>query len=195
MFFTTRGVVYKLKGYQIPQASRQAKGTAIVNLLPLENDEKISAMIPIKDFEDGKYATFITKTGIVKKTNVMDYSKIRNGGLCAIDLDENDELIRVKLTDNTQDIIIATHDGYAIRFNETEVRSTGRTTRGVMGIQLHDGDYAIGASVALPDSQLLTVTDNGYGKKTPLDEYRIQSRGGKGIFTYRLTEKKANLPV
>ena len=123
--------MYKLKGYQIPEASRQAKGTAIVNLLPLENDEKISAMIPIKDFEDGKYLTFITKNGIVKKTNVMDYSKIRNGGLRAIDLDENDELIRVKLTDNTQDIIIATHDGYAIRFNETEVRSTGRTTRGV----------------------------------------------------------------
>ena len=160
LFFTTRGVVYKLKGYQIPEASRQAKGTAIVNLLPLENDEKISAMIPIKDFEDGKYLTFI---------------------------------IRVKLTDNTQDIIIATHDGYAIRFNETEVRSTGRTTRGVMGIRLHDGDYVIGASVALPDSQLLTVTENGYGKKTPLDEYRIQSRGGKGIFTYRITEKTGKL--
>ena len=123
----------------------------------------------------------------------MDYSKIRNGGLRAIDLDENDELIRVKLTDNTQDIIIATHDGYAIRFNETEVRSTGRTTRGVMGIRLHDGDYVIGASVALPDSQLLTVTENGYGKKTPLDEYRIQSRGGKGIFTYRITEKTGKL--
>ena len=193
MFFTTHGVVYKLKGYQIPEASRQAKGTAIVNLLPLENDEKISAMIPIKDFEDGKYLTFITKNGIVKKTNVMDYSKIRNGGLRAIDLDENDELIRVKLTDNTQDIIIATHDGYAIRFNETEVRSTGRTTRGVMGIRLHNGDYVIGASVALPDSQLLTVTENGYGKKTPLDEYRIQSRGGKGIFTYRITEKTGKL--
>ena len=193
LFFTTHGVVYKLKGYQIPEASRQAKGTAIVNLLPLENDEKISAMIPIKDFEDGKYLTFITKNGIVKKTNVMDYSKIRNGGLRAIDLDENDELIRVKLTDNTQDIIIATHDGYAIRFNETEVRSTGRTTRGVMGIRLHDGDYVIGASVALPDSQLLTVTENGYGKKTPLDEYRIQSRGGKGIFTYRITEKTGKL--
>ena len=193
LFFTTHGVVYKLKGYQIPEASRQAKGTAIVNLLPLENDEKISAMIPIKDFEDGKYLTFITKNGIVKKTNVMDYSKIRNGGLRAIDLDENDELIRVKLTDNTQDIIIATHDGYAIRFNETEVRSTGRTTRGVMGIRLHNGDYVIGASVALPDSQLLTVTENGYGKKTPLDEYRIQSRGGKGIFTYRITEKTGKL--
>lgn len=193
LFFTTRGVVYKLKGYQIPEASRQAKGTAIVNLLPLENDESISAMIPIKDFEDGKYLTFITRNGIVKKTNVMDYSKIRNGGLRAIALDDNDELIRVKLTDNTQDIILGTHDGYAIRFNETEVRSTGRTTRGVMGIRLHDGDYVIGASLAIPNSQLLTVTENGYGKKTPLDEYRIQSRGGKGIFTYRITDKTGKL--
>lgn len=193
LFFTTKGIVYKLRGYQIPEASRQAKGTAIVNLLPIESDEKVTAMIPIKEFEDGKFLTFITRNGIIKKTNVMDYSRIRNGGLRAIDLDENDELIRVKLTDNTQDIILGTHDGYAIRFNEKEVRSTGRTTRGVMGIRLHSGDYVIGASVALPHSQLLTVTENGYGKKTPLDEYRIQSRGGKGIFTYRITDKTGKL--
>ena len=191
LFFTTHGVVYKLKGYQIPEASRQAKGTAIVNLLPLENDEKISAMIPIKDFEDGKYLTFITKNGIVKKTNVMDYSKIRNGGLRAIDLDENDELIRVKLTDNTQDIIIATHDGYAIRFNETEVRSTGRTTRGVMGIRLHDGDYVIGASVALPDSQLLTVT----ARKHRLTSIVFSQEAVKVFLLIVLPRKQANLPV
>jgi DNA gyrase subunit A len=193
LFFTTKGIVYKLRGYQIPEASRQAKGMAIVNLLPIENGEKVTAMIPIKEFEDGKFLTFITRNGIVKKTNVMDYSRIRAGGLRAIDLDEDDELIRVKLTDNTQDIILGTHDGYAIRFNETEVRSTGRTTRGVKGITLHDGDYVIGASTLLPNSQLLTVTENGYGKKTPLDEYRIQSRGGKGIFTYRITEKTGKL--
>lgn len=193
LFFTTKGVVYKLKGYQIPEAGRQAKGTAIVNLLPIETDEKVSAMIPIKDFEAGKYLTFITRNGIIKKTNVMDYSKIRQSGLRAIELDEGDELIRVKLTDNEQDIIIGTHDGYAIRFKEDEVRSTGRTTRGVMGIRLHEGDYVIGASVALPDSQLLTVTENGYGKKTPLEEYRIQSRGGKGIYTYRITDKTGKL--
>ena len=193
LFFTSKGNVYKLRGYQIPEASRQAKGMAIVNLLPIESGEKVTAMIPIKDFEDGKYLTFITRNGIIKKTNVMDYSRIRNSGLRAIDLDEGDELIRVKLTDNTQDIIIGTHDGYAIRFNEKEVRSTGRTTRGVMGIRLHSGDYVIGASVALPNSELLTITENGYGKKTPLDEYRIQSRGGMGIFTYKITEKTGKL--
>ncbi len=193
LFFTTKGIVYKLRGYQIPEASRQAKGMAIVNLLPIESDEKVTAMIPIKEFEDGKFLTFITRNGIIKKTNVMDYSRIRNGGLRAIDLDEDDELIRVKLTDDTKDIFIGTHDGYAIRFNEKEVRSTGRTTRGVKAITLHEGDYVIGASVAPEGSQLLTVTENGYGKKTPLDEYRIQSRGGKGIFTYRITDKTGKL--
>ncbi len=193
LFFTNRGVVYKLRGYQITEAGRTAKGSAIVNLLPLESDEKVTAMIPIKEFEDGKFLTFVTRNGIVKKTGLMDYSRIRNGGLRAIELDEGDELIRVKVTDNTQDIILATHDGYAIRFNEKEVRSTGRTTRGVMGIRLHSGDYVIGASVPREGSQLLTVTENGYGKKTPLDEYRIQSRGGKGIFTYRITDKTGKL--
>jgi DNA gyrase subunit A len=193
LFFTNRGYVYKLKGYQIPEASRQAKGMAIVNLLPIESDEKITAMIAIKDFEEGKYLTFITRNGIVKKTGFMDYSRIRNGGLRAIDLDEGDKLIRVELTDGDNDIILATHDGYAIRFNEQNVRSTGRTTRGVMGIRLHEGDYVIGASLATPNTQLLTITENGYGKKTPLDEYRIQTRGGLGIFTYRITEKTGKL--
>ncbi len=193
LFFTDKGVVYKLRGYQITEAGRQAKGSAIVNLLPIESGEKVTAMIPIKEFEDGKFLTFITRNGVVKKTGLMDYSRIRNNGLRAIDLDEGDELIRVKITDGEQDIILATHDGYAIRFNEKEVRSTGRTTRGVRGIRLHEGDYVIGASVILPDSELLTVTENGYGKKTPIDEYRIQSRGGKGIFTYRITEKTGKL--
>ena len=193
LFFTNRGYVYKLKGYQIPEASRQAKGMAIVNLLPIEGDEKITAMIAIKDFEDGKYLTFITQNGLVKKTGFMDYSRIRNGGLRAIDLNEGDKLIRVELTDGNNDIIIATHDGYAIRFNEQNVRSTGRTTRGVMGIRLHEGDYVIGASLVREGTQLLTITENGYGKKTPLDEYRIQTRGGLGIFTYRITEKTGKL--
>ena len=193
LFFTTRGVVYKLRGYQIPEASRQAKGTAIVNLLPLESDEKITAMIPIKEFEDGNYLTFVTKNGIIKKTNLMDYSRIRNGGLRAISLDEGDELIRVHLTDGTKDVILSTHDGYAIRFNESEVRHTGRTTRGVKGITLRQGDYIIGFSLVKEGSQLLAVTENGYGKKTALDEYRKQSRGGKGIFTYKITEKTGKL--
>lgn len=193
LFFTSRGYVYKLRGYQIPEASRQAKGTAIVNLLPIESGEKVTAMIALKDFEDDKYLTFVTRGGIIKKTGLMDYSKIRNGGLRAIDLADGDELIRVELTDGTNDIFIATHDGYAIRFNENDVRSTGRTTRGVMGIRLHKNDYVIGAALASKDTQLLTVTENGYGKKTPLDEYRIQSRGGLGIFTYRITDKTGKL--
>lgn len=193
LFFTTKGIVYKLKGYQIPEAGRQAKGMAIVNLLPIETDEKVTAMIAIKDFEEGKYLTFITRNGVVKKTPVMDYSKIRSGGLRAINIDEDDELIRVKLTDNEQDLILGTHDGYAIRFGVSQVRQTGRTTRGVKGIDLRNGDYVIGASTALPETQLLTVTENGYGKKTPLDEYRIQSRGGKGIFTYKITDKTGKL--
>ncbi len=193
LFFTTKGVVYKLRGYQIPEEGRTAKGMAIVNLLPIEGDEKVTAMIPIKDFEDGNYLTFITKNGVIKKTNVMDYSRIRSKGLRAIDLDDNDELILVKLTDGNQDIFLGTHNGYAIRFSEKDVRSTGRATRGVKGITLHSGDYVIGASVALPGSRLLAVTENGYGKKTPLEEYRIQSRGGKGIFTYKITEKTGKL--
>ena len=189
LFFSTRGVVYRLKGYQIPEAGRQAKGTAIVNLLPLEPEEKITTMIPISDFEEGKFLTFITKNGTVKKTDLMDYARIRSGGLRAIELADGDELIRVKLTDNNQHIIIGTHDGYAIRFHETDVRPMGRTAHGVRGIRLNEGDYVVGASVALENSQLLVVTENGYGKKTSLDEYKVQTRGGKGIFTYRITDK------
>ncbi len=189
LFFSTRGVVYRLKGYQIPEAGRQAKGTAIVNLLPLEPEEKITTMIPISDFEEGKFLTFITKNGTVKKTDLMDYARIRSGGLRAIELADGDELIRVKLTDNNQHIIIGTHDGYAIRFHETDVRPMGRTAHGVRGIRLNEGDYVVGASVALKNSQLLVVTENGYGKKTSLDEYKVQTRGGKGIFTYRITDK------
>lgn len=189
LFFTTRGIVYRLKGYQIPEAGRQARGTAIVNLLPLEPDEKITAMIPISDFEDGKYLMFVTKNGTVKKTDLMDYARIRAGGLRAIELAEGDELMVVKLTDNRQNLIIGTHDGMAICFHEQDVRPMGRTARGVRGIRLNEGDFVVGASICLENSQLLVVTENGYGKKTPLDEYKIQTRGGKGVFTYRITDK------
>lgn len=193
LFFTTAGVVYQLKGYQIPEAGRQAKGTAIVNLLPLDNNEKISAMIPISEFEDGKYLTFITKQGTVKKTDLMSYSKIRTNGLRAIELAEGDELIKVALTNGGENIIIATHNGYAIRFNETDVRPMGRTARGVRGIRLSQNDYVIGASVAKDNTSLLVVTENGYGKKTALGEYNVQSRGGKGVFTYKITDKTGKL--
>ena len=189
LFFTTKGMVYKLKGYQLPEAGRQAKGSAIVNLLPLESDEKISATIAVADFEDGKYLTFITKKGMIKKTDLMDYSKIRNGGLRAIELNEGDELIKVSITDDTKDIIVGTHEGMAIRFKETDVRPTGRITRGVRAVRLNENDYVVGASIAEENSTLLVVTENGYGKKTDLGEYRMQSRGGKGIFTYKITDK------
>ncbi|MDY3929986.1 MAG: DNA gyrase subunit A [Clostridia bacterium] len=189
LFFTTRGIVYRLKGYQIPEAGRQAKGTAIVNLLPLESGEKITAMIPIKDFEDGNYLTFVTRKGTIKKTGVMDYSRIRNGGLRAIELVEGDSLINVLLTDGTKHIIIGTRNGMAIRFNENDVRAMGRTTRGVRGITIKQDDYVVGACLAEEDKELLVVTENGFGKKTELSEYKVQNRGGKGILTYRLTDK------
>lgn len=193
LFFTTRGIVYRLKGYQLPEATRQAKGTAIVNLLPLEQDEKITAMIPVPVFENGYYLTFVTKDGLVKKTDIMDYSRIRQGGLRAIELVEDDELISVSLTDGTNDIILSTYNGLAIRFNETDVRAMGRTTRGVRGIRLNDGDRVVSAVILSPSDTLLMVTENGYGKKTEPDEYRAQSRGGKGIFTYKITEKTGKL--
>ena len=193
LFFTTRGIVYKLKGYQIPEATRQAKGMAIVNLLPLEQEEKISAMIPIREFEDGNYLTFVTKNGTIKKTDIMDYSRIRQKGLRAIELAEDDELISVNLTDGEREVMIATHDGMAIRFNETDVRGMGRTARGVRGIRLSDSDYVVSAVVIDEEKPLLMVTENGYGKKTEPEEYRSQTRGGKGIFTYRITDKTGKL--
>ncbi len=193
IFFSTRGIAYRLKGYQIPEAGRQAKGTAIVNLLPLESGEKISAMIPISEFEEGNYLTFITRNGTIKKTNLMDYAKIRQGGLRAIELVENDVLIDVKLTNGEETILIGTHDGSAIRFSEKDVRPMGRTTRGVRGIRLKKDDYVVGACVCKDTDDLLAVTENGFGKRTSLEEYKVQTRGGKGIFTYRITEKTGKL--
>lgn len=192
-FFTTKGFVYKLKGYQIPQAGRQATGMGIRNLLPLADDEKVSAMIPISDFENDKFLTFITRNGTVKRTDLMEFSHIRNNGLRAIELVEGDELIRVKMTDGNCDIIVGTHNGMAIRFCEADARPMGRTARGVRAIRLSDNDYVVGASIAREDSTLLVVTENGYGKKTALDEYKVQTRGGKGIFTYKITEKTGKI--
>lgn len=189
LFFTTRGIVYRLKAYQLPEASRQAKGTAIVNLLPLEPGEKITAMMPIRNFEDGNYLTFFTKNGTVKKTDLMDYSKIRNGGLRAIELNDDDRLINVILTNGEQNILIGTRKGLAIRFCEKDVRAMGRTAHGVRGIRLSQGDYVMGACITSDDAKLLVVTENGFGKKTDISEYKIQTRGGKGIFTYKITEK------
>ena len=189
LFFTNRGVVYQLKGYQIPEAGRQAKGTAIVNLLPLEQGEKITAMIPVSSFEEGHYLTFVTKDGTVKKTDLMAYAKIRSNGLRAIEIAEGDELISVNITDDGSEMMIGTHKGMAIRFEATDVRPMGRTAHGVRGIRLKKDDYVVAAVKVLENTQLLTITENGYGKKTDFDEYKVQSRGGMGVFNYKLTDK------
>ena len=193
LFFTTRGVVYQLKGYQIPEAGRQAKGTAIVNLLPLENGEKVTAMIPVAEFVEDQYLTFVTKNGTIKKTDLMDYSRIRTGGLRAIELLAEDELIQVLLTDGDAKIMIASHGGMAICFHEQDVRPMGRTARGVRGIRLKEGDYVIGACIVEESAKLLAITENGYGKKTEFSEYKVQTRGGQGIYTYRIAEKTGQL--
>lgn len=193
MFFTNKGRVYRLKAYEIPESGRQAKGTAIVNLLQLDADEKVTAVIPISEYKEGLYLMMATKNGLVKKTDLMEYDSIRKGGLAAVTLRENDELIDVKLTDGNQDIMLATRNGMAIRFNETDARPIGRVSMGVKGIELDDEDYVIGMEVCNDNVTLLVVTENGFGKKTELEEYKVQSRGGKGILTYRVTEKTGKI--
>ena len=193
LFFTTRGVVYRLKGYQIPEAGRTAKGTAIVNLLPLEAEEKVTAIIPIREFTSYKDLVFITRNGVVKKTGLTDYSRIRTSGLRAINLDENDVLIDVIVSEADNDIMLTTHKGMAIRFKESDVRGVGRTARGVRGIRLKGDDYVVGGAVITNDAKCLVVTEKGYGKKTDFDEYKAQSRGGMGVKTYKITEKTGAL--
>jgi len=193
LFFTTRGVVFKLKGYQIPEAGRAAKGTAIVNLLPLESGEKITAVLPVSEFCEGKYIMFVTKRGVVKRTDLMDYSKIRAGGLRAIGLNDDDELIYVGITDDTKDVLLATRDGMAIRFNEADVRGMGRVAKGVRGIKLRGDDYVIGGTILDEDTTLMLVTENGFGKKTNHTEFTRQKRGGLGLKAYKITEKTGKL--
>ena len=189
LFFTNMGRMYKIKAYRIAESSRTAKGTAIVNILPLEKDEHVTAMIPMREFEEGKYLTMVTKRGFVKKTALNDYASNRKGGLIAIGLREDDELISVNLTDGSQSIIIGTKKGMCIRFAETDVRPMGRGATGVTGIRMKDEDYVIGASVCDDEAVLLTITENGFGKKTPVSEYKIQFRGGKGVTGYKITDK------
>ena len=193
LFLTNKGKVYRLKAYQIPEAGRQARGTAIVNLLEIDQNEKITAVIPVSEYQEGQYLIMATKEGLIKKTDLMEYDNIRRGGLIAVSLREDDELIDVKLTDGTKDIILVTYNGMAIRFNESDVRATGRVTQGVKGINLDRYDYVIGMAVSFDDEYLLVATENGFGKRTHLYEYRTQCRGGKGVFTYRLTEKTGKI--
>ena len=189
MFFTNYGRVYRLKAYEIPEAGRTARGMAIINLLQLNPGEKISAMIPIKDYEENKNLFMVTKKGIVKKTSIMEYSNVRKKGLAAINLREDDELIEVKSTDADTEIVLVTKQGMCIRFKETDVRATGRSSMGVIGMNLSDGDEIIGMQLDHQGDSLLIVSENGLGKRTYLDEFTVQHRGGKGVKCYKITEK------
>ena len=193
MFFTNTGRVYRIKGYEIPEASRTARGTAIINILQLMPDEKITAMIPIQEYEDGKFLFMATEKGLVKKTPITDYANVRKTGLAAITLREDDRLIEVKITDNEEDIVLVTKYGQCIRFNEKDVRATGRTSMGVRGMNLSDRDEVIAMQMSTQGSDLLIVSEKGMGKRTSLEEFTTQNRGGKGVKCYKITEKTGNV--
>ena len=193
MFFTNMGRVYRIKAYEIPEASRTARGIAIVNILQLNPGEKISAMIPIKDYEENENLFMVTKRGIVKKTPVMEFSNVRKNGLAAISLREDDELIEVKTTSMDTEIFLVTKLGMCIRFKETDVRPTGRNSMGVIGMNLSDGDEIVGMQLDHQGDSLLIVSENGMGKRTYLDEFTVQKRGGKGIKCYKITEKTGDV--
>ena len=193
MFFTNLGRVYRLKAYEIPEASRTARGTAIINLLQLQPGEKITALIPIKEYTEGHFLFMATRKGIVKKTPITDYANVRKTGLAAIGLREDDELIEVKKTDNKQDIFLVTKYGQCIRFKETDVRKTGRTAMGVIGMSLADGDEIVGMQMESQGESLMIVSERGLGKCTYISEFTTQNRGGKGVKCYKITEKTGNI--
>jgi len=193
LFFTNKGKVHWLKVYNIPEASRQARGKAIINLLQLSNDEVVNAFVPVRAFDNTHYLIMATKKGTIKKTELMAYSNPRKNGIVAITLEQGDELINVELTDGNQHIILATKDGNAARFEEKDVRSTGRSAQGVRGIRLRDGDEVIGMVVASDEKTLLTITENGYGKRTQISEYRLINRGGSGVINIQCSERNGNV--
>ena len=195
LFFTNKGKLYKLRGYEIPEAGRTAKGTAIVNLLSLDPGEKVSAVIPIQNFADGKYLLMATKNGLIKKTALAEYNSSRKTGLQGITLKENDELIDVRLTDGQDNVVLVTRNGMCITFDEKDVRPIGRVAQGVIGINLDDQDEVVGMESIIAGGQatLLTITENGFGKRTELSEYRVQQRGGKGVITYKITPKTGKI--
>ena len=195
LFFTNKGKLYKLKGYEVPEAGRTAKGTAIVNLLSLDAGEKVSAVIPIQNFAEGKYLLMGTKNGLIKKTALTEYNSSKKTGLQGITLKDDDELISVKLTDGEDNVVLVTRNGMCITFDEKEVRPIGRTAQGVIGIRLDEDDFVIGMESIIRGGKatLLAITENGFGKRTELDEYRVQIRGGKGVITYKITPKTGKL--
>ena len=193
MFFTNKGRVYRLKAYEIPEAGRTARGTAIINLLQLQPDEKITAIIPMREYNEDKYLFMATRNGMVKKTPMVEYEHVRKNGLQAIVLREDDELIEVKATDNNQDIFLVTRKGMCIRFNETDVRVTGRVSMGVIGMRFEEDDEVIGMQMESQGESLLIVSENGMGKRTVISEFSAQNRGGKGVICYKCTEKTGNI--
>ena len=193
LFFTNKGKVHWLKVYNIPEASRHARGKAIVNILELGNDENVTAFVPVRNFDNQSYLIMATKKGTIKKTELMAYSNPRRHGIVAIKLDQGDELINVELTDGNKQIILATKNGLAVRFEERDVRPTGRSAQGVRGINLRDNDEVIGMVVASDDKTLLTVTENGYGKRTHIAEYRLINRGGLGVINIQCSERNGKV--
>ena len=195
LFFSNKGKLYRLRGYEIPEAGRTAKGTAIVNLLSLDPGEKITAVIPISNYAEGKYLLMATQKGFIKKTALTEYNSARKTGLQAITLKEEDELIAVRLTDGQDNVVLVTEDGMSITFSEQDVRPMGRTAQGVIGIKLGDGDKVIGMESIIDgaNATLLAITEHGFGKRTDLDEYRVQNRGGRGVITYKVTQKTGKL--
>jgi DNA gyrase subunit A len=190
LFFTNRGRVQALRAFQIPEASRTAKGTNIVNLLELNKEEKVTAVISVNEFSEGEYLTMVTRKGIIKKTLLTEYEYQRRGGKIAINLDEGDELLFVTKTDGENQLILATRNGSAVRFDESEVRPMGRGARGVRGIRLKGDDYVVGVVNVEDDKQLLTITENGFGKRSEFDDFRLmKNRGGGGVTCHKLTEK------
>ncbi len=193
MFFTNQGRVYRLKGYEIPEASRTARGTAIINLLQLMPGEKITALIPIREYKEGRFLFMATKKGLVKKTPITDFANVRKTGLTAITLRDDDELIEVKFTNNKKDIFLVTKYGQCIRFHETDVRKTGRASMGVIGMSLSDGDEVVGMQLDTQGEYLLIASEYGMGKLTPITEFSAQNRGGKGVKCYKIMEKTGNV--
>ena len=192
LFFTNKGRVYRLKAYEIPEASRTARGTAIINILQLQPGEKVTAGITLEDYAEEQYLFMATKKGLVKKTSLKEYANVRKTGLAAITLREDDELIEVKLTDKQKDVILSTKYGKCIRFDENDVRPTGRTSMGVIGMTLEGDDEVIGMQLSCQGEYLLFVSENGYGKRTSVSEFKIQHRGGKGVKCYNIIEKTGN---
>ena len=195
LFFSNKGKLYRLRGYEIPEAGRTAKGTAIVNLLSLDAGEKITAVIPISNFAEGKYLLMATQKGFIKKTALTEYNSARKTGLQAITLKDEDELIAVRLTDGQDNVVLVTENGMSITFSEQDVRPMGRTAQGVIGIKLGEDDKVIGMEsiIAGTNATLLAITEHGFGKRTDLDEYRVQNRGGRGVITYKVTQKTGKL--